>query len=190
LDSQGTFKKKINQYWGEKTITLPNVKVGSILEYSYTLKSENIVKLPDFDIQYEIPVDYFEYKTNIPEYYIYKTILVGRQNVESDFKNPFNQENRQMAVYLGYPSLEKYNLNLEIPAGYVVESMPAPVRFSLEDKTISFTMNISNDGNKIQFSSLKEINSSIFAVENYQGLKDIFQKIITSQNQKIVLKKA
>lgn len=539
LDSQGTFKKKINQYWGEKTITLPNVKVGSILEYSYVLKSENIIKLPDFDIQYEIPVNYFEYKTNIPEYYIYKTILVGRQTIESDTKftngstsfenehsqtvnmtykqissiyngkdvpaltdepfvnnpdnfrgsiqnelervrypdqpvkdytmtwegvastifknenfgkeldkkdflladvkrllanvnapeermnlifqfvqnkmnwnddkayytdkgiikaysdqtgntaeinfilinmlklagleanpvlastlengvpayptrtgfnyviaaveidgkqilldathkytapdilplnllnwkgrliksdgtskeidlvpatnskemsnllvqldekgklkgkirmqytdydayrfrirnsdksqenylekleqqlgdakiseytienqksnltkpitetfsfecdnqieiigdkifinpmlffrsskNPFNQENRQMAVYLGYPNLEKFNLNLEIPSGYIVESMPSPARFSLEDKTVIFTMNISQDGNKIQFSSLKEINSSIFAVENYQGLKDIFQKIITSQNQKIVLKKA
>jgi len=86
LDNQGTFKKKVNKFWNEKTITLPNVKVGSIIEYKYILKSDNIVKLPDFDFQYDIPVNYFEYKTDIPEYYIYKPILVGGHKVETDSK--------------------------------------------------------------------------------------------------------
>ena len=103
LDNQGTFKKKINKYWNEKTITLPNVKVGSIIEYKYVLKTENIVKLPDFDFQYKIPVDYFEYKTEIPEFYIYKTILVGKTPITSDakivvgsqsFENEYNQTSR------------------------------------------------------------------------------------------------
>ncbi|KQX15177.1 DUF3857 domain-containing protein [Flavobacterium sp. Root420] len=538
LDNQGTFKKKINKYWNEKTITLPNVKLGSIIEYKYILKTENIVKLPDFDFQYEIPVDYFEYKTEIPEFYVYKTILIGKtpitsdakigagsqsfdnehnqtntlfyqqvncvhtgkdisglrlepyvNNIEnykgsiqyelerirypdqpvkdftmtwegvastifkdedfgkelnqSDFlledvrkllgnvesvnerldiifkfvqnkmnwneengyytdkgvvkaykeqtgnaaeinfilidmlkvagvevnpvlvstvengipvyptrtgfnyviaaaeidgkqilldathkftspnilplnllnwkgrlirkdgtskeidlypasvskefsntiakldasgkiegkvrvqrtdynaysfrvqnadknqesylekyeeqlgdlkisdyaienkktnfsnpiietfsfssdnqseiiggkifinpllfftrtKNPFTQEKRQMGIYFGYPTQEKFNLNLDIPEGYNVESMPKPVRISTEDKAITYTFNISNEGNKIQISCLKEINNSIFAADEYTGLKDIFQKMLASQNEKIVLKK-
>jgi len=102
LDNQGAFKKKVNKYWKEKTITLPNVKVGSIIEYKYILKSENIVKLPDFQIQYDIPVNYFEYKTEIPEFYIYKPILIGNLPIETDsklvdkrldFENEFNQTN-------------------------------------------------------------------------------------------------
>jgi hypothetical protein len=538
LDNQGTFKKKVNKYWNEKTITLPNVKVGSIIEYKYILKTENIVKLPDFDFQYEIPVDYFEYKTEIPEFYIYKPILVGRtpittdskfvsgsqsfdnehnqtnvlsykqinafytgkdipaltvepyvnnidnykgsiqfelerirypdqpvkdysltwegvastifkdenfgkelsqndflleevkkllSNVEllndrlniifkfvqnkmnwneengyytdigvkkayanqtgnvaeinfilinmlklagievnpvlastidngipvyptrtgfnyviaaaeidgkqilldashkftspnilplnvlnwkgrlikkdgtskeidlypvslskefsntfakldasgkiegkvriqrtdydaynfrvqnadknqenylekyeeqlgdlkiSDYaienkktnfsnpiietfsftsdnqseiiggkifinpllfftrsKNPFTQENRQMGIYFGYPTQEKFNLNLDIPEGYIVESLPKPVRVSTEDKAITYTFNIANEGNKIQISCIKEINNSIFAADEYTGLKDVFQKMLASQNEKIVLKK-
>lgn len=32
LDNQGTFKKKVNKFWNEKIISLPNVKVGSIIE--------------------------------------------------------------------------------------------------------------------------------------------------------------
>ena len=44
LDNQGAFTKKVNKYWNEKIITFPNVKVGSIIEYKYVLKSENIVK--------------------------------------------------------------------------------------------------------------------------------------------------
>ncbi|SHG71753.1 DUF3857 domain-containing protein [Flavobacterium defluvii] len=102
LENQGSFKKKINKYWKEKAITLPNVKVGSVIEYKYILKSENIVKFPDFDIQYEIPVNYFYYKTEIPEFYIYKPILVGGIPLETESKfvtgsqtydNQYNQTN-------------------------------------------------------------------------------------------------
>lgn len=86
LENQGAFKNKINKYWKEKTITLPNVKVGSIIEYKYVLKSENIVKFPDFDFQYGIPVDYFYYKTELPEYYVYKPILIGYVPIETETK--------------------------------------------------------------------------------------------------------
>ncbi len=104
-------------------------------------------------------------------------------------RNPFTQEKRQMGIYFGYPAQEKFNLNLDIPDGYVVESMPQPIRISSEDKTINYSFNITNNGNKIQINCLKEINSSIFAAEAYAGLKDLFQKMLASQNEKIVLKK-
>ncbi|MCC9072841.1 DUF3857 domain-containing protein [Flavobacterium sp. F-65] len=104
-------------------------------------------------------------------------------------KNPFNQEVRQMPIYFGYPTQEKINLNIEIPEGYVVESLPIPIRISLENKEIVYLLNISSEGNKIKISSLKEINNSIFAAEKYSGLKAFFQKITTSQNEKIVLKR-
>lgn len=104
-------------------------------------------------------------------------------------KNPFTQEKRQMAVYFGYPTQEKLNLSLDIPEGYMVESMPKPIRISSEDKKIVFMLNISSQGNKIQIASTKEINNSIFAADEYDVLKDLFQKAIISQNEKIVLKK-
>jgi hypothetical protein len=100
LENEGNFKNKVNKYWKEKTITLPDVKVGSIIEYKYVLKSENLVQFPDFDFQYSIPVNYFEYKTEIPEVYIYKTILIGGFKIEADsklgrgaqsFENEYNQ---------------------------------------------------------------------------------------------------
>ncbi|WP_264535256.1 DUF3857 domain-containing protein [Flavobacterium sp. N1736] len=83
LNSEGSFKNKINKYWNQATITLPNVKVGSIIEFKYILKSENLVRLPDFDFQYDIPVNFFEYKTEIPEFFIYKTLLIGDHKIES-----------------------------------------------------------------------------------------------------------
>lgn len=80
-------------------------------------------------------------------------------------------------------------MSLDIPEGYMVESMPKPIRISSEDKKIVFVLNISNMGNKIQIASIKEISNSIFAADEYDVLKDLFQKAITSQNEKIVLKK-
>jgi hypothetical protein len=94
-----------------------------------------------------------------------------------------------MAIYFGYLTMERFAINLEIPEGYMVESLPAPVRVTLGDKEIVFSLNTSSDGNKIQILSTKEINSSIFAPDAYQGLKDLFQKMIASQNEKIILKK-
>lgn len=120
LDNQGTFKKKVNKFWNEKTITLPNVKEGSIIEYKYTLKSENIVKLPDFDFQYDIPVSYFEYKTDIPEYYIYKTLLVGTHKIETESKitngnQSFNDDyNRSSSI--SYKQISAFYSGKDIPA--------------------------------------------------------------------------
>jgi len=104
-------------------------------------------------------------------------------------KNPFNQEKRQMPIYFGYKNLEKFNFNIEIPQGYTVESLPKPVKIASEDKKMSFILNFSVTENKIQIVSQKEINSSIFAAEDYGMIKEFFQKMIVSQNEKIILKK-
>ena len=71
LKSDGEFTEKINKYWGQKKITMPNVKVGSIVEFEYTVKTPNIVSLNDWEFQSKIPVNYSEYTTNIPEYFLY-----------------------------------------------------------------------------------------------------------------------
>jgi hypothetical protein len=120
LESQGNFTQKINKFWKEKAITLPNVKEGSIIEYKYTLKSENIVQFPDFEIQYDIPVNYFQYKTELPEYYIYKPLLIGNIPLETDSKlasknQSFANEHNQNIV-ISYKQIESLYSGKDIPA--------------------------------------------------------------------------
>ncbi|RKS01582.1 DUF3857 domain-containing protein [Flavobacterium sp. 102] len=81
---ESKFKDRINENWNVKKITFPNVKVGSIIELNYQLKTENLTELPDFQYQYEIPVDKVEYTTKIPEFYIYKGIKTGYAEIETD----------------------------------------------------------------------------------------------------------
>lgn len=77
LKSDGEFIEKINKYWGRKKITMPNVKEGSVIEFEYSLKTGSIGSLRDWYFQSSIPVNYSEYKTNIPEYYTYNSNQKG-----------------------------------------------------------------------------------------------------------------
>lgn len=86
VESKGKFKNFINEYWAKKTIVFPSVKEGSIIELKYRFNSENLSILPEFQFQYDIPVDYFEFQTIIPEFFIYKGIKSGSRDIEIDQK--------------------------------------------------------------------------------------------------------
>ena len=77
LNNEGEFIENINKYWSRKKITLPNIKEGSVLEFKYSIRTDNIGKLREFDFQTDIPVNYAEYRTYVPEYYVYNTKLKG-----------------------------------------------------------------------------------------------------------------
>jgi hypothetical protein len=86
LKSEGIFKTLINKYWKEAAIAMPNVKVGSIIEFKYVIKSENIVEFPEYHFQYEIPVNYSECITEIPGFFVYKAITKGRTDINTESK--------------------------------------------------------------------------------------------------------
>jgi hypothetical protein len=48
---------------------MPNVNEGSVIEYEYTLDRRN--ELKEWFFQTSIPVNYSEFVTHIPEYFIY-----------------------------------------------------------------------------------------------------------------------
>lgn len=82
LNSDGEFDEKVNKYWNRKKITMPNVKEGSIIEYKITISSPYISNFPDWLFQWEIPVNYSEYTTYIPEHFIYNVHQKGYQKLE------------------------------------------------------------------------------------------------------------
>jgi transglutaminase-like putative cysteine protease len=77
LKSEGEFDEKSNRYWNKKKITLPNIKEGSVLEYKYTLRTDYIGKLREFNFQASIPIEFSEYNTYVPEYFVYNSKLKG-----------------------------------------------------------------------------------------------------------------
>jgi hypothetical protein len=77
LKSDGEFNEKVNQFWGRKKISMPNVKEGSIIEYDYTLISSNFGLIDKWVFQSSIPVLYSEFNVVVPEYYSYKPAFRG-----------------------------------------------------------------------------------------------------------------
>lgn len=104
-------------------------------------------------------------------------------------QNPFVMETRQMPIYFGFPKTERFNINLEIPKGYKVASVPQPLKILMVNAIGSFSMNIVYDNDKIQIIIAKEINLAVVPPDLYDALKDFFQKMIDKQNEKIVLTK-
>jgi len=77
IRNEGIFDEDYNEFWDLKKFTFPNVKEGSVLEYSYKITSPYIVSLPEFYFQEKIPVNNAEYILNIPEYLGYKSYSKG-----------------------------------------------------------------------------------------------------------------
>ena len=86
LNREGVFKTSTNKYWKEASLTMPNVKSGSIIEFTYILKSENIVEFPDFNFQYNIPVNSSEYNVDIPGFFVYKAVAKRPSEIISESK--------------------------------------------------------------------------------------------------------
>ncbi|NNT70618.1 DUF3857 domain-containing protein [Flavobacterium sp. IMCC34852] len=121
--SQSKFKKVINEFWAKKTITFPNVKEGSIIELKYRLKSENISVLPDFQFQYNIPVDYAEYESQVPEFYIYKGMIRGYVKPEVTYNvEPTSQSFNSKIDKTNVGKVMRYN---QIVTKYIAKDIPA-----------------------------------------------------------------
>ena len=61
------YKKKIDAYYSKMIIAFPDVKVGSIIEYSYYVERETQVSIRNWFFQERIPVRYSEYQLIIPQ---------------------------------------------------------------------------------------------------------------------------
>jgi len=105
-------------------------------------------------------------------------------------ENPFLSETRLYPIDFGFPMKNRYILNIEIPEGYNVESIPENSVFNLGENTGSFRYLISQIGNKLQLSVEFSINKSFIAAEEYGNLKKFFELLIAKENEKVVLSKA
>jgi len=60
---------------------MPDVRIGSVIEYSYKILSPYIFNLRNWAFQNTIPVMYSEYSTSMVPFYDYVSNLQGAVNV-------------------------------------------------------------------------------------------------------------
>ncbi|HTL08183.1 MAG TPA: DUF3857 domain-containing protein [Chitinophagaceae bacterium] len=77
LDAASIFKEQVNKNYREFKFTMPAVKEGSLIEYSYTIKSDFISNLRGWFFQSEYPCLWSEYEVGIPDFLNYVTIGQG-----------------------------------------------------------------------------------------------------------------
>lgn len=119
MDDKATFDNRINKFWNQKNIVFPNVKEGSVIEYEYSIKTPFYKRPRDWNFQMEIPVNYSEYKTIIPEFYIYNTITKGFFSPKIDLKLKEKKATLEISSLL---RIEEYK---EKHTTYILQNLPA-----------------------------------------------------------------
>ncbi|PQJ71758.1 DUF3857 and transglutaminase domain-containing protein [Polaribacter butkevichii] len=82
LSKNNIFKEKKNKSYSIKKITMPNIKVGTVIEIKYELISPFINFIDDLQFQYGIPVKKLNYQIEIPEYFTFNKRSKGYYSVQ------------------------------------------------------------------------------------------------------------
>jgi hypothetical protein len=77
LPKDGVFKEKFNKNYNRMKFTFPNVKEGSIIEYSYKITSDFLDRFPNWRFQQSIPVRQSEYWAMIPDFFFFEKYMQG-----------------------------------------------------------------------------------------------------------------
>lgn len=77
LTGESVFDEKNTYNWITQKLTMPNVKVGSVIELSYRIQSKFIYNLREWQFQYPIPVVWSEYTTQIPNKLNFTKMMQG-----------------------------------------------------------------------------------------------------------------
>ncbi len=95
LKKNGIFETKLTDNWSETSITMPNVKEGSVIDVIYTIMSPYF-QMDDLVIQEDIPVDHYKAKISMPNMFKYKRLVKGSFDV-----NPkdYSQDIRMTVSY-------------------------------------------------------------------------------------------
>jgi len=104
-------------------------------------------------------------------------------------ENPFKSETRNFPINFSYPRKDRHIVNLELPQGYTVETLPESTAFALGDNVGSFKYHIDQIGNRLQISMELSINQPVISSQEYGNLKKFFQLLIDKENEKVVLAK-
>ncbi|HEY4196570.1 MAG TPA: DUF3857 domain-containing protein, partial [Mucilaginibacter sp.] len=103
--------------------------------------------------------------------------------------NPFKLPERDYPVDWGMPSDVRYVLSMHLPAQYEVENPPKTVAFTMPNQGGKFFTNFEGDNQAFIFSYVTQFNKSVYGAEEYPYLKELYNKIILSEKNEIVLKK-
>jgi hypothetical protein len=77
LEKSSVFREESSDNWGQMKVSMPDVRIGSVIEFTYTITSPFIWNLITWEFQDAIPTVYSEYRATIPEYFDYQLLQSG-----------------------------------------------------------------------------------------------------------------
>jgi hypothetical protein len=105
-------------------------------------------------------------------------------------ENPFKLEERQYPIDFILPYQDKYLVNIMLPPGYKVESLPKSEALEFRDGDAKFRYVITANGQYLQLKVNLDINNPIIGAADYEVFKIFFSLLVDKQAEQVVLIKA
>lgn len=160
--------------------TIPDVKEGSVIYYSYRLKTNAPEELDDWMMQTDIPTLYNSYTVNIPERYIFNVEIQGKDKIQYTQKGgKYKFGLTDQSNLLITKPVEDFNVPSQIYT-FITKNQPAmpeadeylwngddyKVRIAFELKGTKALVNFTPVSN-----TWEQIDNKIFDPENVQFIK-------------------
>ena len=103
-------------------------------------------------------------------------------------KNPFVSTERNYPIDFGYPMKYQYILNMKIPEGYKLKSLPEGKDFTLPNSGGLLKLSvIDNESGTLNLFFTFDLNSAHYSNEYYSGIKQLFNEAVNGQNQSLIV---
>ncbi|PWK21030.1 DUF3857 domain-containing protein [Xanthomarina spongicola] len=104
-------------------------------------------------------------------------------------ESPFKLQTRKYPIDLDFPTSRKYMVNIMLPEGFQVESLPENEKLQYNNTEGEFTYLIRENGTMLQMVITLDLNNTLILPTNYEQFKKFFELVVSKQAEKIVLKK-
>lgn len=181
MDKKAVFTENRSKYTQLTKFTLPNIKNGSIIEYSYTLQSPLLFNFKTWIFQSDIPKVSSTYVANIPGNYNYNVVLRGYYKLSDQKSELFKECIRINGTPMDCSKMT-YVMN-NVPAFIEEDYMTAASNFK---SAIYFELSdvIQLNGSKQKYTlSWNDIDNQLVTEKSFGGQmkrKDAFKELIPS----------
>lgn len=104
-------------------------------------------------------------------------------------ENPFKLQERTYPVDLGAASETKIIMQIEFPEKFELANKPDDLGLALPNGGGRFLCAVTVDGKSVAFMNHRQLNKAIYSTEEYHYLKELYNKILQSQQIDLVFKK-
>lgn len=143
LDKKSIFKDKYDKNYVNVKFTLPGVKEGCIIEYTYNVISDFLQNLQPWEFQGDYPVLWSQYEVKIPEFFNYVFLSQGYFPLEHSVETRREAYNISETGTAGSSKYYSISANLAWHK-WIAKNVPAL-------KEESFTSSLRNHISKIEF---------------------------------------
>lgn len=115
--------------------------------------------------------------------------FLNPKHFSSMMENPFTAAERQTSIDFGYKQEQSIQMNIEIPASFIPDHLPASLIIRAPDSSFLFRRSVKFTNGIITYYQKFEISQPQFEKEQYPAIKEFFDRVYALMAEEIVLKK-